>query len=110
MTTLPKPPDAEHLSDEEWDAVVEDATKRAEEIPPMTPGQQADLEASMRNNLRVIWREVDGKKRRCTTFLPIDRDSLNPAFLAALDESKMTVYIRTEPSPFARHVKGPADV
>lgn len=94
MTTLPKPPELAHISDEEWDERIEAAVKAAGEPPQMTPQEKAQLEQAMRNNLRVIWREPDGLKRRCTTFVPIDRNRLEPDFLRALDKARMTVTVR----------------
>jgi len=94
---LTKPPG---MTDEEFKAAQDKAAEAAASAPPMTPEEKAQLEESMRNNLRVIWREVDGQKRRATTFIPIDRESLGPDFLAALDESKMTAEVRgCEPTP-----------
>ena len=86
-----KPPD---MTDEEFVAAIERVEKEADEAPPMTPEQKRELEEAQRNNLRVIWREVDGQKRRATTFLPIDRKNLQPDFLAALDAARMTVEVR----------------
>lgn len=86
-----KPPGMSH---EEFVAAIERAQQEADAMPPMTPEQKRKLEEARRNHLRVIWREVDGQKRRVTTFIPIDRETLGPDFLAALDAAGMTVEVR----------------
>jgi len=91
----------EGMSDEEFKAALAKVERELDEMPPETPEKRAELQESIASHLRVVWREIDGQKRRCSTFVPIDRDSFPPDFLRALGEAGMTVVVRGFSDPMA---------
>jgi hypothetical protein len=47
--------------------------------------------------LRLIWREKDGERRRCSAFILLDKERTNPDLLAALGEMpRNTAYLASE--------------